>query len=360
MPAQTETMEMSFKQRVNVFWNWFGEHAEALSELVSSQQHQQAFELISPQVESLGPGFGWNFGPGESSGQSLTLSPNGLVGHQLLANYWLARAPKFSGWTFYSSKQRSANGEAFALQVGDQRIETKDIQIEFTPDDEAENIDIVAYHPSFAQLSEQDQFQIVFLMLDESLGEHGTSAMVGEIEMSTSPLERPVSLSQFYDSAMSVFEQREWTLGTPGESYTLISIGEAIDGEFVRSDAITINSCFPDLVIEFLSQDGKLDDPIIENGGAFIFVDIPRSYFPVGDEAHSRGEFEDDLNDRLVANQAGELIGGSAGSISMYSDFILFDCEEGLELVRQFMVEKELPEGSAIHFFGNGKPSVVI
>jgi hypothetical protein len=351
-PEEAPQTVQSFKQRVQSFWQWYASEAQNILDLISDGRAPTLLtDLLVPQMERLGPGFGWVFGPGESGGHSLTLTPEGALSHQFLADYWRDCAPQLAGWTFYSSRQRSQELESCGLCVGGYDLAADELRIAVDPDPEYERIDIQVWHPLLTDLPEQPQYQIVFLLLDEALGEHGTASLIGDIAIATTEPRDGVALTELRQVALDVFQRNNWTPAIPAQSYTLLTL-DPPGGDFLRSDIYTINSTYPQLVIEYLNQGGMVDDPVAENGAAFVFLDIPMSHFPSGEETQVRGEIEDTISDRLVAEQSGMFIGGSTGSLAMYSDFVLFDGDESVKIVHRAMLDLDLPSGSSLHHFG--------
>lgn len=356
----------SFKQRVQTFWSWYASHSKQIFELVDSNEAPEVLtDLLVPQIDQLGPGFGWVFGPGDTDaqgnagGHSLTLTPEGVLSHQYLADFWREMAPELSGWTFHSSRQRSTDLDECGFRIGEISMSASEVLILPNPDPQTERLDIEVWHPLFPTLPEQAQYQILFLLLDEALGEHGTATLIGDIAFAEEPSAGVISLAELREHALQVFDENEWTLAVPAKTYALLTL-EPIDGEFLRSDVFTISSSYPDLVLEYLNRGGAMEDPVEENGATFVFLDIPRSFFPAGEETHLRGEIEDAINERLTVAASGALIGGSAGQLAMYSDFVLFDSNTSVEIIRQAMVDLKLPSGSSLNYFGGSRQAFVL
>ena len=350
----------SFKQRVDAFWHWYAEQSQRIYQLVhQGDSPHELTDLLIPQIDLLGPGFGWVYGPGEDGGHSLTLTPEGVLSHQFLADYWRDCAPKLSGWTFYSSRQRTLDLDGCGLRVGDHDVTANDLWLFATADDEHHCLNIEAWHSLFADLPKDVQHQILFLLLDEALGEHGTASLIGEISIVDGRPAGGVRLTQFRDVALRMFEQNQWTPSVPAQSYALLTL-EPFEADFLRSDIYTISSSYPDLVLEYLSQGGAIQDPVAQNGASFVFLDIPLSHFPSGRETEVRGEIEDTICDCLIAEKSGLLIGGSSGSLAMYSDFVLFDGDASIEIVRRGMIDLGLPRGSSLNYFGENSQAFVL
>ena len=99
-------IDLTFKHRVERFWEWYSQVAPRFFQVIESKDCSSLAGEASANVDKLIPGFAWVFGPGENNvGHSFTLSGEGNPHLQLLSIYWLSRAPKLNGWTFYASRQ---------------------------------------------------------------------------------------------------------------------------------------------------------------------------------------------------------------------------------------------------------------
>ena len=85
---------MTYKQRVEKFWDWFKQNAARLHQTIDEGRSPTLAAEVTAQVSKLLPGFAWVFGPGKSRGEhSFTLSPEGILARQFLSDFWLSLAP---------------------------------------------------------------------------------------------------------------------------------------------------------------------------------------------------------------------------------------------------------------------------
>src|SRR3954463_10690202 len=97
--AAAVATETTFKGRVDRFWEWYGSVGERFYRMIEEKRAPELPDEMSTKVNEVVDGFAWVFGPGEEGGHSLTLSGEGNPHRQLLAAYWVSRAPKLKGWT---------------------------------------------------------------------------------------------------------------------------------------------------------------------------------------------------------------------------------------------------------------------
>lgn len=327
----------TFRERVLKFWDWYPKNAQRYFEKIESSQIMDIADEVGKQMSKLFPHMAWNFGPGEESGHSFTISGEGMMHKQLLAHYWLQHAPQLEGWTFYGSRQASApdtlGGMAIGLRDGEASISAGDFEIATQPNEEAQNFDIVAWHPRFADLPDEDRMQILILMLDEALGEFGTENWIGSIDIAPpaegAKVTNLLKLAEFFGAAEKVLE---WEKLSPLESYTGYQMHE--QSEQPRGDTIAGVTRIPNLISAFLESGGPIDDDDLRNMGAHIaYLRFPSANLQEGNEVDSRAAIEDAIEEALQEADCGYCLGGAYGIEQAYIEFLLLDGQRSLELV---------------------------
>ncbi|MCA9139225.1 MAG: hypothetical protein KDB00_20770 [Planctomycetales bacterium] len=349
-------MSQTFKERVEVFWNWFPEVSSRFFETIESGKCAELADEVSEFMANTMPGLAWVFGPGENGGHSFTVSGEGMVARQLLAEYWLDQEVPLKGWTFYQSRQPNRHLESIAVEIGNLgRVDAETMLIETTVDDQQELLDIVAWHPLFAELSEDHHAQLLFLLLDETLGEFGTQTWIGGIEIDEiapdavdgRKTHRLIDLPKFIND---IKRYHGWEKLSPIRSYTGYSI--RTQQPILRGDTIAGTTCIPRLVFELIEEGGRLDeDPLDGTGASLAYLQIDGAVFPSGDEAGVRHNIEEALEETLESNQLGRPLGGAAGTESSYIDLLLIDGDRSRAAVDETMRRLELADRYRWHGF---------
>ncbi len=344
----------TLKTRVEKFWKWYGEVASRFYQTIESGKCSDLGNEVSAKIDELLPGFAWVFGPGENKqGHSFTLSGEGVLHRQLIALYWLERAPKLQGWTFYASRQPS-NWPSGVIDVGEKRFDPKEFWITPSINLEEEKIDIAVWHPLFNVLEERRRWTILFLFLDEVLGEYGTQQFIGKIEMTEGRLGDAIPLKELLTYAEKAKSDAGWKKYPPGNSGVTYKCAEPHD-RFLRGDIFIGSSSNFDLIREYGSAQGELVDPLAGMGADYIFVAFDKSILPAKGEVAARGEIEDALADALKAENSGRTLGGAMGIQRAYIDLMLYDGQKSMDIVRRVLKEKRLPPGTEVHFFAKDK-----
>lgn len=305
-------------------------------------------------VDKLFPELAWVYGPGANKqGHSLTITGEGIEHRQLLARYWLSQAPEIPGWTFYASRQAGPiKGHVIELQ--DLRIDPKEIWVTPSLDRDAQKIDLTVWHHAWEHISEKTRWTIVFLFLDEALGEYGTQLWIGELTFGKDRLANSFPLEELASYVTDSVGQEDWKRGLPGDEWTLFKIKPS-EVDYPRSDLFTLSTAAPQLFRTYMDEKEAMPDLLAGSGADYIYVSIERAFFPEGAEVAKRSELEDALDNALRSQKSGQLIGGGLGSERGYIDLLIFDGLRSLEIVRTVLAELNVPAGAMIEFFARDK-----
>ncbi len=344
----------TFKQRVTAFWDWYPQNADRLFDMIENRSDEIA-EFMTTFMERTMPGLAWVFGPGESGGHSFTVSGEGVVPKQLLAAYWHSRARQIPRWTFHASRQATPPSqlEGFAIGMrGGDPIDVASFLIKPTANAESESVDIVAWHPAFEKLGEQERYHILFLLLDEALGEFGTEMWLGDIQIAPDASGPSiVKLSQLPEKIAQINAYYQWEKVLPTQAYTLYEVKEPLRGP--RGDTLFGTTSIPNVVMSFIQDKGKLkDDPFDGTGAEFAYVAIDGSAIPAGAEVDTRTKIGDSISEALERAGSGLVVGGAYGSQNSYLDLVLFDADDSEALVAKLLGELQLAGRSRIHRLG--------
>ena len=306
--CRSDKVSQTFKERVDLFWRWFPEVADRFYQTIESGKCAELADEVSEFMGDTMPGLAWVFGPGEDGGHSFTVSGEGMVAKQLLADYWLGQQVESPGWTFYESRQPNQHLENIAVEIdGLGRVDAETMLIETTVDQEQELLDIVVWHPLFAELPDEHHAQLLFLLLDETLGEFGTQTWLGGIdvaEINPDQIDGRIThrLKDLPKFIHDVKRYHGWEKLSPIRSYTGYTIRK--QQPVLRGDTIAGTTCIPRLAFDLIEEGGRLDeDPLEGTGASLAYLQIDGSVFPEGDQAGVRHNIEEALEQALEINQ---------------------------------------------------------
>ena len=354
-PVAGAPVELTFKTRVERFWEWYATVAERFYRTIEDKKAPELAPEVSARIKELLPGFAWVFGPGANrQGHSFTLSGEGNLHRQLLAIYWQWRAPKLAGWTFYSARQTASDPGNWRFELGGLDFEAKALWLSPSVDVERKRIQLTVWHPLFPKLEEQARWTVVYLLLDETLGEVGTQNWIGQIDFNESKLQEAIPLAELPAYLRQVEAEHGWKKRGPGESWTVYRFDDG-QGDFPRGDVLTgITNVVP-LINEFARTHGELADPLAGSGADYLYVAFDARILPKGKESASRGEIEDALSEKLEAERRGNVLGGALGARFAYIDLLVYDGAASIRSIVETLRHLRLPEGTSLNYFAHEK-----
>ncbi|HEV2434616.1 MAG TPA: hypothetical protein VG077_01330 [Verrucomicrobiae bacterium] len=342
--------EVTFKNRVQDFWNWYAEVAPRFYQTIEAKNCPSLATEVSAKVDEMLPGFAWVFGPGENgNGHSFTLTGAGNPHRQLLAAFWRSQAPVLPGWTFYPARQPGTI-EGQKIQI--QGMTFDPIEFWLVPEIDRENkkIDLIVWHPLFAKMEEQNRWTVLFLFLDEVLGEFGTQQWVGEIKLNDQRLAEAMPLQELQPYVKALETETGWIKYPPGEIWTSYRF-EKTHADFLRGDIFVGTTSHIPIVNDYVRSKGELPNPLENTGADFVFISFRAAFLPEGKQSEARGRIEDALNQALRTESNGQLLGGAYGHQNAYIDLLVIDGSNSLETVKEVLKEHNLPSGTSINYF---------
>ncbi|MCX6852533.1 MAG: hypothetical protein NTY98_26885 [Verrucomicrobia bacterium] len=364
--TKTANTNPTLKQRVAEFWHWYAKNAERFYKTIENKQCSDLQPEVSEAVDRWLTGMAWVFGPGENNqGHSFTLSGEGILPKQFVAEYWLQRAPQLPGWTFYASRQASNESRGFTLELNqNEKFQPGEFWVCPYVDVQEEKIDIAVWHPSIHRLDQRIRFQALFLMLDELLGEHGTQNWIGEIKFSEDQLKQSIPIFELPEMIEETQKSHGWVKYAPTETYSSYQLKKDVvkeeRTELLRYDVIAGTSRYFRLIGDYNKVHGPCEHPFPDMGVDYIFVPIPTSHFPKGSEVDGRSKIEDEIIEALEGAASGISIGGATGVKNCYMDFMIYDGDRSIKIVMEALKRHRVPKGTRIHFFTSDRSKDVI
>lgn len=340
----------TYNERVLKFWAWFQEVAPAFYSAIDDGKCHSLTDETSEKVKALSPSFAWVYGHGKGGhGHSLTISGEGIESQQLLALQWLKFAPLIDGWTFYASRQPD-DIQGAAIDVGGTSFNATEIWVTPVIDEENECIDLTVWHPKWPELEKKQRWTVTFLFLDEALGEYCTQSRVGEIRLENDRLADSFPLEELPEYVAETANRLGWKKILPGHTYTLFTIKPSSE-IFPRGDLMTLNTSVPNLFRDHRKGKGQLEDPLADSGADYLYLSIPKCYFPKGEELDKRAELEDAMESALAPCGSGKCTGGGLGVDHCYVDLLIFDGNRSIGIIMKALEPFQLPKGSTLEYF---------
>ncbi|MFK7769524.1 MAG: hypothetical protein AB8B55_20090 [Mariniblastus sp.] len=354
MPNSNTTK--TFKAKVEEFWQWYTDISDDLYESFETGGFPDIHQHFAGKLEELMPKFAWVFGPGPSDigGHSFTLSAGGEPNHQFLTEYWKSRAPELKGWTFHASRQPGNLTPEMEFEIAGMKYCFVDAFISTQVDEESERVNIQFFAQPLADAEDNLKHHVMFLMLDEVLGEYGTGQWINDLEFTQAKPDDAISILKLRDVLHDLELQHGWEKLPPTESGSVYEVPEVAES-FARSDTLFGSTVNFSLIAEHLDSQGETPDLLEGSGADFVYVSFDSSLLPDGGQVDYRANIADQIGALLEAEFVGVHLGGAFGAINSYIDFLLFDTARGMEIIETSLRQQELPVGTSIEFFAKSK-----
>ena len=333
-----------FRIRVDECWKNFVKEEAVLRQLIDSKADR---EQISEELHKLlSPAFAGTYAEVGRKGDKydLILSLEGSWAYLFSRAYFKKRAPKevLEHWNIYVGRQSDGNAvDRFQIVMGENSVSASDICL-WT---EWKNgcADLFVYCENMLPLIQGNinaAYQLLYILLDQSIGELAEMKFIGEIKFLDKPLDRPsMSLQELMNDVVSNLSlTREQLLDADRyiDLYSAYRINpDAASKDGTRGDIISGSTCFLSLMNGFYSDRSYSMDSLEEDGitGGYLFYPIdtvksdPRGTQILELRDAITNELEKSLPDSFM------FVGGATGVNFGYIDFIAWDLREVMEKV---------------------------
>jgi hypothetical protein len=358
--SDISTPEFTFKQRVAAFWTWYAGVAERFHRHFEGERDDGLAAAVSDKVDELLPGMAWVFGPGGKPGEhSFTLTGEGIPFKQMLARYWLRQAPEIEGWCFHAERMAYDEPGEFSLRFD--KLVFKVMEFWVTPEVDQENecLDLTVWHPLADQIDKGHCQTALFLVLDEIFGETGTGRWIGGMEFSRTKLGPSMPILELKEFLEATRADRGWKFIHPCDTYTGYRIPPEKQRNQLRFDTIAGTSRGWEVLCSYFEETDGFSDPFRKVGAGWVYLTFPSSMLPAGRQVDARGEIEEAIEDALAAERSGLSLGGAIGTRHAYLDFLVFDGERSLAIIREAARNAGVPAETRLEFLdsrSSGRP----
>ena len=164
------------------FWRWWPGVRDRLDAAIRDGSVREHAEAISQRVAAVHPELEWELTPGLGAHHGLVVTSGGKAELRAVASRWLAEAPAPDEmWEYHDIRRADPKVFDSKLVFGDIKLEVEEVRYAFSVDDQRGQIDVLCYHPGFADAPDQVQAQVTYLTLDWLLGEDRVETWIGAI-----------------------------------------------------------------------------------------------------------------------------------------------------------------------------------
>lgn len=348
MAAESMTVGVSFRERADVFWEWFTQNEAQLSQMVEKRETgdtDKMMEFISAGVKLIGEDVNFNVG----GDHEFTFAVEGHYYLFYLLPWLIARMPEEyrRKWHFFPYMQ-GTGGEDFGFRMYEKDILLEQVMVGLHYDEQRNCFDIRFWHDELCALSEEQSYNAFYIMMELAIGEGLSRIYVNDVKQAGSQEKGMFPMTKLESCmAMALEEAGKEILVRPDERYTVYKM-EFDEVKDLRYDLVTGNTCFLELVQEYFDDETTSVDELDRCGAEAVFLVIPFGDSDRADLLKLRYEIEDRLTAELLGERGsgreiGILLGGMAGQDYLYIDLLLYDTPAFMAGVGDLLMQYPYP-----------------
>lgn len=178
-----ESSRISPEQR---FWQWFQENESNLFDFERDQERM--FDRLITEMHRVNPNLTFEFGPKRNGKREFVISADGIRDAFPDVKSLYDCAPALERWTFVKFRPRR---EPNSISLGGTSVAAPSVRVYMELN--RRKVDLIVFVPNYSTKAHKTYASIVFLLLDEALGEYDVETRVGNIDIESTVDMRPES-----------------------------------------------------------------------------------------------------------------------------------------------------------------------
>ncbi len=348
-------------RKIDAWWDEFQRNADRLEDLFRQVAEWDLPDWMRRHLQGIRPELMWEFGPAlQTRGHRLVITPEAASELRPLADTIVARAPKLTGWEFYTYRVPEDLETTLPTVQSRTDLDISDVTVALNVGND-NRIDL-AFRWERMPSSDDQAFDAAFVAAETLLGEELLDRWVGVINLvddQTPPEhgQRFLSLDRLKPTFDALVNSTRSQL--PAEPYSVA----ADDGQWAalklepeeardypeRCDLMTCITCNPDLIAATFSNGPFYSERFSRCSETFCYLKVDGSNESTSDY-QDRDDMEEAIRNALSAQDLGGLIGAGTGLRYNYVELALTDVDRGVSAIRRAMQEGNVPRRSWILF----------
>jgi hypothetical protein len=158
------------------FWQWFRENEDSLFKF--EQDQEKVFDQLGSQMHKIHSSLTFEFSPVHDNQREFVISADGIKDAFPAVEALYAAAPSLPRWKFIKFRPRREPAD-----ITYEAITIKAMDVLIRVEQNGALIDLFVYVPGYSKKAHNAYAAIVFLMLDQALGEYEVETKVGGIRI---------------------------------------------------------------------------------------------------------------------------------------------------------------------------------
>lgn len=359
-PAETAERERVIR-RIDAWWHEFARSTDRLEQLFQQVDRWDLPGWMERHLQAIHPELMWEFGPGVATGRHrLVITPETHAELRPLVEDIVARAPRISGWEFYTYRLAEKQEHAASTVIARTGVKLDGVTVAAAIG-EANRIDLVYRWEQFPH-DRESAFDAAFVATESLLGERSLDRWVGMINAVDDltpketgqrflPLSRlQPTFSSLVDSAKAQLPAEPFAARIEDAQWAVLKLKPQEARDYAdRDDLLTSMTCDADLVAATFSEAPFYSERFSRCDETFCYLKVDGADAAEMD-FQDREDMEEAVRIALESQELGCLIGAGTGLRYTYAELALTDVKRGIAAVSRAMREGNVSRRSWIHF----------
>lgn len=340
-------------KRVDRWWDAFAERRRDLEAFFTNAASDwELTQWMQDHLQAVDPNLMWEFGPGlQQRGRRLVITPETQRQLRPLVNAILSRAPSLPGWEFYGYRPAEQLDDVVEAVRGICGGDVSQAMVHARHDGDR-RIAVTYYAPECEQ-PDTDPKQIelaAFVATESSVGEALLDRWIGTIDVQPLSRDKPrgecsraipfarlqPTIEAVVGSLLDQLPQEPCYRTMTGASWSSYELQPEPAAEFAgRADLCVAISARPDVFEALHGGSPFYSDTHSRCDETFCYLKIDGDNEPMTVRAQLRDQIETAIDQFLVPNQLGCVIGGGTGLRYSYVDLALTDVVQAGQALRR-------------------------
>lgn len=158
------------------FWSWFEKNQNMLFHFEKDQD--RIFDKLSLAMSKVHADLTFEFGPIDNGAREFVISADGLKDAFPAVEKLFLSAPELPQWKFIKFRPRR---DVMTIQMGGVKLDPSELAVTVEPD--GEKTGLTVFVKRYDESKKSQLLHVVYLMLDQAIGEYDMETKVGFIEM---------------------------------------------------------------------------------------------------------------------------------------------------------------------------------
>lgn len=356
-------------QAIEAWWKAFADHTDQIRSVMTGRGGFDLVDFMHSHLRPIHPQLMWEFGPAvHGKGVRLIITPEAERWLRPLVKTIVKMAPELPGWEFYPHRLAESVDVAAMFVKNRFQIDLHHVQFEAKIGPQGK-IDLILDSPEFGAAESAHEFNAALVGVEALIGEEALDRWVGMVDVlspgeenTLPPEQRPrrmLPIDRFRPTVEALigsleaqrpeYACHEWPETEP--TYTGFEMQPDPKGaETLRCDIFVGVTWRPDVFQGACRPDHFDSARYSRHGEIFAYVAIDGSNGLEASAFTDRSEIEDALDEMLVADGLGAVLGGGTGLTFSYIELALAQPCKAVKRIGELLSAGNIPQRSWIAF----------